>query len=251
MEFRVIIPARYSSTRLPGKVLLDIKGKPMLQHVYEKAVASGAESVVIATDDKRVAEAAEKFGAPVCMTASDHQTGTERISEAVAALDYSGDDIVVCTQGDVPLIPPECIRMVAEDLEEHTNVKVASLCDEIEDVNELFDPNIVKVVMNRRNYAMYFTRAAVPWELDNFQQKEKAKLSGHHYRHVGLYAYRVSFLEDYMNWAACPLETLESLEQLRVLWNGGRIHMRIWKKKLPPGVDTSEDLEKVRAYIEK
>lgn len=159
MEFRVIIPARFSSTRLPGKMLVDIAGKPMVQHVYERAVNSGAESVVIATDDERVAKAAEKFGAPVCMTASDHQSGTERLSEAVTALEYDPDEIVVCVQGDEPLLSAEYIRMVAEDLAEHDNVKITSLCDPIDEYEELMDPNVVKVVLNHRNYAMFFFHA--------------------------------------------------------------------------------------------
>lgn len=251
MEFHAIIPARYSSTRLPGKVLLDIDGKPMLQHVYERSIDSGAESVVIATDDKRVADTAEKFGARVCMTSESHLSGTERLSEAVQALELDEEEIVVCVQGDLPLIPSETIRAVAADLAEHDNVKVSSVCDVIEDPQNLFNPNVVKVVMNRRNYAMYFSRAVIPWELENFRNKENIKLSGNHYRHVGLYAYRVGFLTDYMEWATSPLETMESLEQLRTLWHGGRIHMYLSKQKLPPGVDTQEDLEKVRKYFQK
>ncbi len=251
MEFRVIIPARYASTRLPGKALVDIAGKPMVQHVYEKAMESGAEQVSIATDDKRIADVAESFGAQVCITTPEHQSGTERLAEAVAALECDEDEIVVNVQGDEPLISPGAIRQVAEDLAEHDNVKVASMCEAIVDVEELFDPNVVKVVLNRRNYAMYFSRAPVPWERATFHDKENIKLESNHFRHIGLYAYRVNFLWDYLEWAACSLETMESLEQLRILWNGGRIHMCISKVKFPPGVDTEEDLERVRALIQK
>lgn len=249
MEFRVIIPARFHSTRFPGKLLKNIAGKSMLQHVYEHSVASGAESVVIATGDQNIAETAEKFGATVCLTQEDHSSGIERLSEAVTALDYDEKEIVVCVQGDKPLISPQVIRSLAEDLVMHDNVKVASICDVIDNPKDLFDPNIIKVVMNWRNYALYFTRAPIPWEVDNFQDRENIKLSGNHYRHLGLYAFRVGFLKDYMEWSPSNLETLESLEQLRILWNGGRIHMRISKDKLPPSVNTEEDLLKVLELI--
>lgn len=163
MEFRVIIPARFDSTRLPGKALVDIAGKPMIQHVYESAIKSGAEEVVIATDDKRIRQVAEDFGAVVCMTSSDHQSGTERIAEAAVALGFEDDEIIVCLQGDEPLIPPDAIRKLAEDLDEHDNVKVASLCTPITEVDELFNPHSTKVVLNRRNYALYFSHAPIPW----------------------------------------------------------------------------------------
>lgn len=249
MEFRVIIPARYDSKRLVGKVLMDIGGKPMIQHVYERSKESGAEQVIIATDDKRIAEVAEKFGATVCMTAATHQSGTERLSEAAIAMEYDENDIVVCVQGDVPLISPEAIRLVAEDLYEHDNIKVTSLACLIENAEELFDPNVVKVVMNRRNYAMYFSRAPIPWDDALTGDKKSIQLSGNHFRHVGLYAYRVGFLTDYMNWTASPLESLESLEQLRILWQGGRIHLKVWKKKVPPSVDTQQDLDFIRENL--
>ncbi len=246
MEFSVIIPARYKSTRLPGKMLLDIAGKPMVQHTYERAVESGAENVVIATDDNRIAEVAEGFGAKVVMTAETHASGTERLSEAVQALEYEDDDIVVCLQGDEPLIKSKIIRELAEGLAEHDNVKIASVCEPIHDVDELFDPHVVKVVLNRRHYAMYFSRAPIPWELKSFENKNDITLADHHYRHLGIYGYRVSFLEDYMGWVACPLEKLESLEQLRTLWHGGRVFMHVSDTKTPPGIDTEKDLDRVR-----
>lgn len=249
MEFHVVIPVRYDSIRLPGKALADIGGKPMVQHVYERALNSGAEEVIIATDDKRIAEVAESFGAHVCMTSADHKSGTERLAEAVVALGLEDDEIVVCLQGDEPLIPPEIIRQVAEDLEEHDNVKVSTICVPIKDVNELFNPNVTKVVLNRRNYAMYFSRAPIPYGRDTFSDQQNIKLNGSHFRHVGLYAYRVGFVQEYLEWGPCPAEELEGLEQLRILWQGGRIHMAIGKPNLPLGVDTEEDLVRVREQI--
>lgn len=249
MEFHVVIPVRYDSTRLPGKALADIAGKPMIQHVHERALDSGAEEVVIATDDKRIAKVAESFGAHVCMTSSDHRTGTERLAEAVVALGLEDDEIVVCLQGDEPLIPSDVIRQVAEDLDEHDNVKVSTICAPIKGVNELFDPNVTKVVLNRRNYAMYFSRSPIPYGRDTFSDHANIKLNGSHFRHVGLYAYRVGFVQEYLEWGPCPAEELEALEQLRILWQGGRIHMVVTKANLPLGVDTEEDLVRVRERI--
>lgn len=246
MEFRVIIPARYDSTRLPGKVLLNIKGKPMLQHVYERAIESGADSVVIATDSSKVSKVAQGFGAKVCMTSAEHQSGTERIAEAALALDYASDEIVVNVQGDQPFILPQAIRQVAEDLEKHDNVKVSSICERITNGHDLFNPDVVKVVLNWRNYAVYFSRAPIPWDIEHFKNRDKPVASDQHYRHVGLYAYRVSFLQEYIEWPASPLEKMESLEQLRILWNGSRIHMVISKDRIPPEVNTPEDLEKIK-----
>lgn len=250
MEFRVIIPARYESERLPGKPLLDIVGKPMIQHVYERAVDSGADSVVIATGDTRIAEAAEAFGAPFVLTGAEHKTGTDRIAEACNALEYEKDEIVVCLQCDEPLIPSDVIRQLAEDLEEHDNVKVASICEPLESPDELFNPNIVKVVLNHRNYAIYFSRAPIPWERGVFDNKDTENIQlDSHFRHVGLYGYRVGFLMNYIEWSDAPVENIERLEQLRILWHGGRIHMVVSKKRMPVGVDTEEDLARVREQL--
>lgn len=252
MEFRVVIPVRYNSSRLTGKALLDIAGKPMIQHVYERAVASRAESVVIATDDERIKKVAEDFGATVCMTSSEHQSGSERLAEAVVALGYQDDDIVVNVQGDEPLIPSAIISQVAQDLIDHDNIKMATLCEPIKNAEEIFDPNVVKVTMNRRGYALYFSRAPIPWARDKFPLKKNENFEiSEHFRHIGIYAYRVGFLQEYVAWEACPLEQLEALEQLRVLWNGGRIHVAIAKEKAPIGIDTEEDLEKVRRLLSK
>jgi 3-deoxy-manno-octulosonate cytidylyltransferase (CMP-KDO synthetase) len=252
MEFRVIIPARYDSTRLPGKVLADINGKPMLQHVFQRAMESGADSVVIATDSPKVSKVAQSFGAKVCITSADHQSGTERIAEAALTLDYASDEIVVNVQADQPFILPQAIRQVAEDLEKHDNVKVSSICEKITEAEDLFNPSVVKVVLNWRNYAVYFSRAPIPWDAAQFKdwQDKLSEISPGelHYRHIGLYAYRVGFLQEYIEWPASPLEQMESLEQLRILWNGSRMHMVISKDHIPPEVNLPEDLEKIKEY---
>lgn len=244
MEFRVVIPARFDSTRLPGKVLINMGGKTMLQHVYERAIESGADSVVIATDSEKVTKAAQGFGAKVCMTSAEHISGTDRVAEAVLALDYAPDEIIVNVQADQPLIPAQAIRQVAEDLEKHDNVKISSLCERITDGTELFNSSVVKVVLNWRNYAMYFSRAPIPWDVEKFKDQTGTP-NEFHYKHIGLYAYRVSFLQEYIEWPPCPLEKVESLEQLRVLWNGIRLHMAISKEKIPMEVNTKADLDKV------
>jgi len=251
MEFRIIIPARYDSTRLPGKVLADIHGKPMLQHVYERAMESGADSVVIATDSAKVSKVAQSFGAKVCMTSSEHRSGAERIAEAALALDYAPDEIIVNVQADQPFILPQGIRQVAEDLEKYDNVKISSICERITRGEDLFNPAVVKVVLNWRNYAVYFSRAPIPWDITQFKTPDKAEPSDQHYKHIGLYAYRVSFLQEYIQWPLSPLEQMESLEQLRILWNGSRMHIVISKDRFPPEVNTPEDLEKIKEWSTK
>jgi 3-deoxy-manno-octulosonate cytidylyltransferase (CMP-KDO synthetase) len=249
MGFRVIIPIRYAAKRLPGKALIEIAKKPMVQHVYERALQSGAESVVIATDDERIQQVAEGFGATVCITSPEHPSGTERLAEAVVALGYDDDEIVVNVQGDQPLLPPSVIHQVANNLMMHDNTKVATLCAPITHAEQIINPNIVKVVMNRRGFALYFSRAPIAWEQGKYPPKANQTLSGEHFRHIGLYAYRVGFLQEYLSWESCVLEEMESLEQLRVLWNGGRIHVAIAKEPVPIGVDTEADLDKIRSQI--
>ncbi|MCK4608005.1 MAG: 3-deoxy-manno-octulosonate cytidylyltransferase [Gammaproteobacteria bacterium] len=249
IDFRVIIPVRYDSTRLPGKPLADIAGKPMMQHVYERAIQSGATSVVIATDDNRIAKAAKHFGATVCMTAGDHASGTDRVAEAAVKLGYDDDDIIVNLQGDEPLIPPKPIHQVANNLAEHDNVKVATLCELITTSTDLLDPNIVKVIMNHRNYALYFSRAPIAWDRSSFPLQPGQELTSTHYRHRGIYAYRVGFLLEYTQWEECDIEHMEGLEQLRTLWNGAKIHVDIANEKIPPDVNTEEDLCKLRKLM--
>lgn len=253
MEYRVIIPARFASTRFPGKVLVDIAGKPMIQHVYERAIESGAESVIIATDDSRIRKVAEEFGATICMTASEHTSGTERLAETVVAMGYSEDEIIVNVQADEPLVPPIVIRQVAEDLEKYENARVATLYEPVKTIEELYDTNHVKVVLNKRGYALYFSRAPIPWDREHFQPvpRKKQRLEGEYYRHVGIYAYRVGFLQEYTEWESSPLEEIERLEQLRVLWNGGRVHLTQTKEPVPLDVNTEADLALVRKLVNK
>lgn len=250
MSFRVLIPVRYASTRLPGKPLLAIGGRPMIQHVYEQALRSGAAEVVVATDDTRVSDAARAFGAPVCMTSPDHTSGTERLGEAVASLGLKDDEVVVNVQGDEPLIPPAIIRQVAANLQSNPAMDVATLCEPLTRDEELFDPSVVKVVFDRDGRALYFSRAPIPWCRDHFAASPGSRPEGaRHHRHIGLYAYRVAFLKRFADLPDSHLEVSESLEQLRVLENGGGIHVAESVEAAPPGVDTPEDLERVRASV--
>ncbi|MDN3717610.1 3-deoxy-manno-octulosonate cytidylyltransferase [Vibrio breoganii] len=247
MSFTVIIPARYQSTRLPGKPLADICGKPMIEHVYRQAIQAGAEQVIIATDDQRVADVAAEFGGTVCMTSPDHESGTERLAEVVEKMGIAPDHIVVNVQGDEPLIPPVVIAQVADNLAAST-APMATLGVAIEDAEEAFNPNAVKVVTDNQGYALYFSRATIPWDRDQFAD-DKSQLNQPLMRHIGIYAYRAGFINKYINWAPSALEKIESLEQLRVLWYGEKIHVALAKQTPPPGVDTPEDLEAVRALL--
>lgn len=250
MTFRVVIPARYASTRLPGKPLRRLGGKIMLQHVYERAMESGAATVVIATDDERIRQAAESFGADVIMTAAAHPSGTDRLAEVVAHGDYASSEIIVNLQGDEPLMPAAIIRQVGSNLAEREEASISTVCARITSPAELFDPNIVKVVFDQAGYALYFSRAPVPWHRDAFD-KNGAGVSavGDHWRHIGMYAYRAGFLRDYMQWAPCRLEQVEALEQLRALWYGRRIHVAEAVAETVAGVDTEEDLARVDALL--
>ncbi|MCB1800665.1 MAG: 3-deoxy-manno-octulosonate cytidylyltransferase [Gammaproteobacteria bacterium] len=246
-SFNVVIPARYASQRLPGKPLLDIAGKPMIQHVYERAGESGAGEVVIATDDERIERAVTAFGGRVCMTSAEHNSGTDRIAEVVQTLGWSEETLVVNLQGDEPLMPPALLGQVASTLESHPEAGMATLAVPLTDPRQLFDTNSVKVVADRNGYALYFSRATIPWKRDVFshdQAVQNAWLEGV-YRHLGIYAYRAGFLAGYANLPVSPIERMESLEQLRVLWNGGRIALDIASDAPPAGVDTAEDLERV------
>jgi 3-deoxy-manno-octulosonate cytidylyltransferase (CMP-KDO synthetase) len=251
MSFKVVIPARYASTRLPGKPLIDIAGKPMIAHVYERALESGANEVIIATDDERIKQAAESFGATVCMTSAEHQTGTDRIAEVAVKYSWDDDVCVVNLQGDEPLMKPELVKQVAEDLNAYEQAGIATLCTPIHTTADLFDPHIVKVVLDKDNFAMYFSRASIPWDRDAFSvTTEELPANSMHYAQIGIYAYRVGFLQQYTKMEPCYPERTESLEQLRAMWHGIRIHVSITNNPPAHGVDTEKDLEKVRQHIQ-
>lgn len=243
-RFKIVIPARFASTRLPGKPLRLIAGRPMLQHVFDRAQACGAESVVIATDDHRIEQAAVGFGASVCLTSPEHTSGTERLGEVVERMQWGDDDIVVNVQGDEPVISPDLITQVAADLAVHAAAVVATLAHPGLTAAEAQDPNIVKVVLDRDGYALYFSRAAIPFQRDVHLPSAAPLL-----RHIGLYAYRAGFLRDYGKLAAAPIEQAEKLEQLRVLWHGLKIHVGMAAHLPGPGVDTEADLIRVADYL--
>ena len=247
MSFKVVIPARMKSSRLPGKPLADIGGKPMVVRVAECAMASGAESVVVAVDDERVAEVCQEVGVSWVMTAADHPTGTDRLAEAVTKLGFDDNDIVVNLQGDEPLMPVDVINKVAQLLSQREDCAIATAAHTIYDVNSFLDPNVVKVVLDENNTALTFSRAPIPWPRDHFR-KDKASLPADMValHHLGIYAYRVGFLRRYPTLQQAPMEAFESLEQLRALYYGEKIAVAVLDASLPAGVDTQEDLERVR-----
>lgn len=248
--FTVLIPARFTSTRLPGKPLADIAGKPMVVRVAERAVEAGAQQVVVATDDERIKVAVEASGVAACLTSVDHPTGTDRLAEAAKLLALDDETIVVNVQGDEPLLSPALIRAVAELLAAHPEAAIATACHPIADAAEAFNPNVVKVVLDHERHALYFSRATIPWARDAFAGGPTDVPAGLPlYRHYGLYAYRVGFLLRFPALAPAPIERFEALEQLRALWHGFRIVVEITAGTPAPGVDTPEDLERVRALF--
>lgn len=258
MSYIVVIPARYASTRLPGKPLADIGGKPMIQHVYERACESGASRVVIATDDNRIESACLAFGAEVVMTSADHASGTDRLEEVARKLQFEPRDRVVNVQGDEPLIPPQLIDQVAENLEAFPEAAIATLSEPIVDMQTLFNPNVVKVVSDARGMAHYFSRAPIPWARDCWGKEnwsterssaQALPVSTGYFRHIGIYGYRVSLLRAFVNWSPAPTEITESLEQLRALYNGALIHVAEASVRPAAGVDTEQDLQRLRAMV--
>ena len=249
MAFRIVIPARYASTRLPGKPLLDIAGKPMIQHVYERAQESLATDIIIATDSEKIQAVTLAFGADVCLTRSDHPSGTDRLAEVASLRQFDDDDIIVNVQGDEPCLPASLINQVAEDLQNHTDADIATLYSQITQEKQVFDPNVVKVVMDAQGYALYFSRAPIPWMRDHFDQQSTLPPELPHYRHIGLYGYRASFLKHYAELSPCIVEKEESLEQLRALYHGKRIHLSAAQISVGHGVDTAEDLTLVRQIL--
>jgi len=250
-DFRVVIPARFASQRLPGKPLLPIAGRPMIQHVYERAQQSGSGDIVVATDDDRIAAVVELFGGRVCMTSAEHTSGTDRIAEVVQRLGWPDDAVVVNLQGDEPMMPPGLLRQVASVLLDHGDADMATLAVPLDDPGQLFDSNVVKVVSDHAGYALYFSRATIPWKRDAFDPAGEVRqdwLRGL-FRHLGIYAYRTAYLKGYADLDEAPIERMESLEQLRVLWHGGRIAVGVAEVAPPAGVDTAEDLERVAAAL--
>ncbi len=250
-DFTVVIPARYGSSRFPGKPLKVIAGKPMVQHVWEQARKSSAQRVVVATDDARIVEACQAFGAEVLLTREDHNSGTDRLAEVAMQLGLAADAIVVNVQGDEPMIPPAVIDQVALNLAAHPEAGISTLAEPIDDVTALFNPNVVKVSSDINGLALTFSRAPLPWARDALAVSRDVLPAGVPYRrHIGIYAYRAGFLHDFVSWGPCWLENTENLEQLRALWNGVRIHVADAIEAPPAGVDTPEDLERVKRLLE-
>ena len=243
MEFDVLIPARYGASRLPGKLLLEVHGKPLLQWTYEGARKSSADNVIVATDDERIKQAVEKFGGSVCMTRSDHRSGSDRIAEAAELLELAADRCVVNVQGDEPGMPGSLIDQVATRLVEDEDLSVVTACHQFDQNEEIGDPNIVKVVRDKRGHALYFSRAPIPWPRTPETNQSCAL------RHIGIYAYRVDFLRRFTSWPATELEKVEQLEQLRILENGVPMALCEAVEHPGPGIDTAQDLERFKNLV--
>lgn len=251
MSFKVVIPARLGSTRLPRKPLQMIAGKPMIQWVVEAAQKSSAEQVVVATDEQEIVDAVTAFGAEVCLTRSDHPSGTDRLQEVAERYRWADDEIVVNVQGDEPLMPGAVIDQVANNLAQHTGASVATLSEPITHVEMMFDRNVVKLVKDHAGRALYFSRAPIPYARDSFSEFQPALPDLHlAQRHIGIYAYRVRLLHDFVRWPVAAMEVWEKLEQLRVLANGEIIHVEPACMAVPGGVDTEQDLTRIRAIME-
>ncbi|GGW87868.1 3-deoxy-manno-octulosonate cytidylyltransferase [Alteromonas halophila] len=248
MDFIAVIPARFGSSRFPGKPLADIHGKPMIQHATERAREAGAGRVIVATDDDRIANVAAGF-VDVCMTSPDHQSGTERIAQVLADQNIDDEQIVVNVQGDEPFVPPENIRQVAQALNDRQDIAMATLATQIQSVADVTNPNVVKVVLNKNNEALYFSRSSIPFERERMVAHPTDADPQHYHRHIGLYAYRARYVRQYVNYTPSVLEQLESLEQLRALWYGDKIYCALAAKAPPMGVDTPDDLAHLLAVM--
>lgn len=259
MSFIVVIPARYASTRLPGKLLLNLAGKPVLQHVYEQARRSNAERIIIATDSPDIVAVAEKFADDVVLTSTDHQSGTDRIAEVVQTQQLLDETIMVNVQGDEPLIAPENINQVAHNLEQHSAANIATLCTLIDTWEDVINPNLVKVVTDEQGYALYFSRAPIPWDRQHFgglflaapNAGDLSQLQTTYYGHMGIYAYRAGFLKTYVGLPQSQLEKTEALEQLRALSNGFKIHVSVAQRGKSIGIDTMDDYHRVKEMMER
>jgi 3-deoxy-manno-octulosonate cytidylyltransferase (CMP-KDO synthetase) len=248
MSFTVIIPARLASTRLPDKPLADLGGKPMVVRVAERARLSGAARIIVATDHADIAAACTQHGVEACMTRSDHPSGTDRIAEVAAAIGLAPGAVVVNLQGDEPLIDPQLLAACASRIS--ADVPMATCAHPVADVADTFNPNVVKVVLDKNGRALYFSRATIPWHRDAFAQSREALPPGYApLRHIGLYAYSNAFLQAYPQLEPAPLESIEALEQLRVLWHGYPIAVHVTDSAPPAGVDTPEDLARVRQHF--
>jgi 3-deoxy-manno-octulosonate cytidylyltransferase (CMP-KDO synthetase) len=248
--FKVLIPARMRSTRLPGKMLADVCGKPLVAWAAQRAAESGAAEVVVATDHEDIAAVLRAGGTRVCLTSPEHETGTDRLAEAVAQLGWGDDEIVVNLQGDEPLVDPRLVRDVARALARDDGASIATAVHPISEPAVFFDPNVVKVVVDEAGHALYFSRAPIPYARDAFARSREALPDGFPaFRHIGIYGYRVSYLKVYSGLAATPAERFEALEQLRALGHGHRIAVTVWEGAVEAGVDTAQDLERVRARI--
>lgn len=244
MKTVVVIPARYASSRLPGKPLRLLAGKPLIQHVYERALAAGFETVLVATDDERIRDVCTAFGAAVAMTSPDHPTGSDRLAEVVQQREWPDDTIVVNLQGDEPLTPVVNLHQLARNLVAFPGASIATLATPVADENELNNPNVVKVVRDENGMALYFSRAPIP-----FQRDPEIPVENYALRHIGMYAYRAAFLKAFIALKPSALEQLEKLEQLRALSSGYRIHVDIAEEIPGAGVDTAEDAERVEDFI--
>ncbi|POU26035.1 3-deoxy-manno-octulosonate cytidylyltransferase [Acinetobacter sp. ACNIH3] len=241
----IVIPARFASSRLPGKPLLEIRGRPMILRVVDQArKVEGFDDLCVATDDERIAAVCRAEGVDVVITSPDHPSGTDRLSEVAKIKGWASDDIIVNVQGDEPLLPAQLVQQVAQLLVDQPESSMSTLCESIHQLEEFQRDSIVKVVMSKHNQALYFSRATIPYDRDGAKQAEQ-KLHDQAYRHLGLYAYRVKLLQEYVTWEMGILEKLESLEQLRVLENGHRIAISVAEVSLPPGVDTQQDLDRL------
>lgn len=245
-DFHVVIPARHASTRLPGKPLLPIAGKPMVVRVAEQAAQSGAQQIWVATDHHAIANVVHEHGFKACLTKDTHASGTDRIAEVAQQHDWPDDTIVVNVQGDEPLMPPGLIRAVAEHLHDHPECAIATACHALHDEASLRNPNIVKAVLDKDGNALYFSRAPIPWPRDAFAQQQLLPADLPVLRHIGIYAYRVSFLRAYGQLAPAAIEQFEALEQLRALYHGYKIGVFIAEQAPPGGVDTEQDLHAAR-----
>lgn len=259
MDFVVIIPARFASTRLPGKILLDLGGKPMIQHVHERVSRSDARRIIVATDHQEIVDAVEAFSGEAILTSAKHPSGTDRVAEAIEKLNLDDDEIVVNVQGDEPMIDPAIINRVAANLSTNSSASIATVAVPVRNSEELFNPNVVKVVMDNNNMALYFSRAPVPWQRDNYMGKEFndlknqdiSRLDQSFYRHIGIYAYTAAFVKQYVRLQQSDLEKTEALEQLRALSNGYRISVLLAENAGEPGIDTRDDYDRVKEIIER